>query len=121
MRMRLIATVAIFAIATASPTSARDDGRYLHSQLKAWFDQLASGNGNCCSFADGVTIDDPDVDMSGKNCAEAVCVRIGGKWLGVPDEAIVKRPNIYGPAVVWPYQDVGGATRIRCFLPGAGA
>jgi len=31
----------------------RDDGRYANSPLKSWFDRLASGNGLCCSFADG--------------------------------------------------------------------
>jgi hypothetical protein len=31
---------------------ARDDGRYANSPLKFWFDQLASGKGFCCSFAD---------------------------------------------------------------------
>jgi hypothetical protein len=34
---------------------------------------------------------------------------------------VVTEPNRFGPAVVWPYQDVDGTTQIRCFLPGAGA
>lgn len=29
------------------------DGRYANSPLKSWFDQLKSGNGPCCSNADG--------------------------------------------------------------------
>ena len=36
---------------------ARDDGRYANSPLKSWFDQLASGKGLCCSFADGFRVD----------------------------------------------------------------
>ena len=47
-------------------------------------------------------------------------VRLKGEWIDVPPNAIVKEPNRYGPAVVWPYQDVDGKTKIRCFLPGAG-
>jgi hypothetical protein len=41
---------------------ARDDGRYTNSPLKSWFDRLASGNGLCCSFADGFRVDDVDWD-----------------------------------------------------------
>ena len=41
---------------------ARDDGRYANSPLKSWFDRLASGNGLCCSFADGFRVDDVDWD-----------------------------------------------------------
>jgi hypothetical protein len=37
----------------------------------------------------------------------------------VPDAAIVKEPNRFGPAVVWPYEQ-DGQTQIRCFMPGAG-
>jgi hypothetical protein len=40
----------------------RDDGRYANSPLKSWFDRLASGNGLCCSFADGFRVDDVDWD-----------------------------------------------------------
>ena len=45
-----------------SPAMARDDGRYANSPLKPWFDSLKSVNGLCCSFADGVVVDDPDWD-----------------------------------------------------------
>ncbi|MGN1288938.1 MAG: hypothetical protein ACI4XG_20485, partial [Bradyrhizobium sp.] len=37
----------------ASPTLARDDGRYANSPLKPWFESLHSGYGQCCSDADG--------------------------------------------------------------------
>ncbi len=100
-----------------SHVSARDDGRYANSPLKTWFDQLASGKGLCCSFADGVSVQDVDWEtQDGK-----YRVRINGQWVVVPDAALVTEPNRFGPAVVWPYQDAQGATQIRCFLPGAGA
>jgi hypothetical protein len=47
-------------------------------------------------------------------------VRIYEQWLVVPDVAVVTEPNRFGPAVVWPYNDRLGNTRIRCFMPGAG-
>ena len=98
--------------------AARDlDGRYAGSPLKAWFDQLASGKGPCCSFADGVSIADVDWDTRDGHYR----VRLDGRWQVVPDDAVVTEPNKFGPAVVWPYQEVGGGTQIRCFMPGAGS
>jgi hypothetical protein len=97
---------------------AHDDGRFANSPLKTWFDQLASGKGLCCSFADGVSVQDVDWDTTNDGRYR---VRLNGQWLVVPDAAVVTEPNRFGPAVVWPYQDMNGATQIRCFIPGAGA
>jgi len=97
---------------------AHDDGRFANSPLKPWFDQLASGKGLCCSFADGVSVQDVDWDTTNDGRYR---VRLNGQWLVVPDTAVVTEPNRFGPAVVWPYQDMNGATQIRCFIPGAGA
>jgi hypothetical protein len=96
---------------------ARDDGRYANDPLKSWFDQLASGRGLCCSFADGFSIQDVDWDTVDGHYR----VRLNGAWIDVPDSAVVTEPNRFGPAVVWPYLDSDGNTQIRCFLPGAGA
>lgn len=98
----------------------KDDGRYANSPLKPWFDSLESGYGLCCSVADGRKVEDPDIDMTGSKCSEAICVRVDGEWYDVPDKAILKVPNRYGPAVVWPMTGPAGGTYIRCFLPGAG-
>jgi hypothetical protein len=99
--------------------SARDDGRYAseNPELHKWFDQLASGKGLCCSFADGVKVENVDWDTQNGRYR----VRVQGQWVIVPDSAVVTEPNRFGPAVVWPYQDFNGATQIRCFMPGAGA
>ena len=122
MRRLTGATVAIVALCVMAfvPTNAstRDlDGRYANEPLHAWFDQLASGKGLCCSFADGFSIQDVDWDTRDGRYR----VRIHGEWIVVPDAAVVTEPNRFGPAVVWPYKDTEGATQIRCFLPGAGA
>jgi hypothetical protein len=104
-------------VALGDAVPVRDDGRYANDPLHKWFDELASGKGLCCSFADGVSIQDVDWDtQDGK-----YHVRLHGEWIDVPDTAVVTEPNRFGLAVVWPYLDSDGATKIRCFLPGAGA
>jgi hypothetical protein len=115
---RVLTVVALCTIVFL-PTrlAARDDGRFANSPLKAWFDKLASGKGLCCSFADGVSVQDVDWDTQGNSYR----VRINGEWVVVPDAAVVTEPNKFGSAVVWPYQDINGATQIRCFIPGSGA
>jgi len=57
-----IVTVVALYISAFVPNNlpARDDGRYANSPLKQWFDRLASGKGLCCSFADGVSVEDID-------------------------------------------------------------
>jgi hypothetical protein len=114
-------TVAVVALCMSmfavNNVSARDDGRYANEPLHAWFDQLASGKGLCCSFADGFSIRDVDWDTQDGRYR----VRLHGEWIFVPENALVTEPNRFGPAVVWPYTDSDGATQIRCFLPGAGA
>ncbi len=97
--------------------AAHDNGQFANSPLKGWFDSLASSKGLCCSFADGVSIQDVDWDTRDGNYR----VRLHGEWIVVPDAAVVTQPNKFGRAVVWPYQDFQGATQIRCFLPGSGA
>jgi hypothetical protein len=120
---RLIAlSAALIAVACLSAifggaALGRDDGRYANSPLKSWFDQLASGKGLCCSFADGFSIEDVDWDTHDGHYR----VRLNGIWIDVPESAVVTQPNRFGPAVVWPYQDSEGGTQIRCFMPGGGS
>ena len=108
---RLTVAVAVVCTTVLAPNQlyARDDGRFANSSLKEWFDHLASRNGLCCAFAD-------DWDTQDGHYR----VRIQGEWIVVPDAAVVTEPNRFGPAVVWPYIDRFGTTRIRCFMPGAG-
>jgi hypothetical protein len=102
---------------------ARDDGRYANSPLKSWFNSLKSGRGLCCSFADGLRIDDVDWDTAGPkddNGNATYRVRVAGQWLNVPPSAVVIEPNRAGPAMVWPLIYDGKPYDIRCFMPGAG-
>lgn len=111
---------------------AGDPSGYWHREIEAgrappaeWWNGLASGLGLCCSFADGQRIDNVDWDTAADaQGAVHYRVRLEGKWIDVPDNAVVHSPNRYGPAVVWPYTIWMGGDKglaIRCFLPGAGA
>jgi hypothetical protein len=118
-RMSWLARVLILA-ATASPLShavmARDNGQYAATSpdLKAWFDSLRSGKGPCCSDADGSAVSDVDWESSSGHYR----VRLDGKWLDVPDEAVITSPNRVGRTMVWPMRGEAGIL-IRCFMPGS--
>jgi hypothetical protein len=114
--MRQYALAAVLLVAFCSPGFPGDNGRYANDPLKYWFDHLSSGNGMCCSFADGLSISDVDWDTHNNHYR----VLLHGEWINVPDSAVVTGPNRYGPAVVWPYMGTDGNIYIRCFLPGAG-
>jgi|SRR5581483_1804380 len=119
---------------------ARDlDGRYAQQdpQMHAWFDSLASKKGLCCSFADGVKVEDVDWDTQDGKYRVRLCVnppavntgdnwtKCGQKdWVVVPEAALITDHNKFGAAVVWPtaeFIDGKYRTAIRCFIPGAGA
>jgi hypothetical protein len=116
-RLAYLAALALcLTTLVSNQLNARDDGRFANSPLKPWFDRLASGNGLCCSFADGFSVQDVDWDTQDGHYR----VRIYGQWYVVPDAAVVTEPNRFGPAVVWSFNDRYGNTQIRCFMPGAG-
>jgi len=57
-------------------------GRYLAFVALCSIDKLASGKGLCCSFADGVSVQDVDWDTQGSNYR----VRINGQWVVGPTQ-----------------------------------
>jgi hypothetical protein len=110
-----ISAACILALMWAkSPVHARDDGRYANSQLKAWFDQLRSGKGACCSDADGTAVSDVDWETRDGHYR----VRLDDQWIDVPDDAVITEPNRTGRTMVWPIRGYMGIT-IRCFMPGS--
>jgi hypothetical protein len=116
------ASVLVAAIAISTPGSARWVGP-TDPILHDWFEKLASGKGLCCSFADGVVIEDVDWGTEAIRGVEGKTsivywVLVDGQRLVVPPEAVVTEPNRYGPAVVWPYRDSNGRLTVRCFMPG---
>jgi hypothetical protein len=93
---------------------ARDDGRYANSPLKPWFEGLQSkSGGKCCANADGIALS--DVDWDTKDGHYRVFLR--GEWVDVPDDTVIKQPNLAGRTMVWP-QYIDGRPFIRCFMPG---
>lgn len=119
--LALAAIAAVLAVTAAAPGSAHWSGPTpAGAPDRAWWDSLHASGGNvpCCDIADGLKIEDVDWDAGGPN--NGYRVRFNGQWIDVPPDAVVTAPNRFGAAVVWPYQDAAGQTRIRCFMPGAG-
>ena len=92
------AMVVALLIGLSNSAFARDDGSYANDTLKHWFDNLTSSNGNCCSFADGLSVSDVDWDTKDGHYR----VLLHGEWINVPNSSVVTEPNRYGPAVVLP-------------------
>lgn len=115
------AWIALAAVLLITPATARDpDGRYANSPLKSWFDNLKSGKGPCCSDADGTALSDVDWETKDGHYR----VRIEGQWWDVPDDAVIKGPNLSGRTMVWPVYLRGPTqqflVQIRCFIVGPG-
>lgn len=122
MKFAVLMLIAVWGSLQGQPAYARDgDDHGNHGPLKAWFDQLASKKGLCCSFADGVIVKSVDWDtQTGDDGQIHYRVFLDGAWVVVPDSAVITEPNRFGDAVVWPFKDSVGANQIRCFMPGAG-
>src|SRR5208282_2776033 len=128
MTQRLITVFLVVALLLCVLLGLMRHGHaHMHDRadLNTWFNELASGKGLCCSFAEGKKVEDVDWDSGGpmncvmvgteQQCHSTYRVYLNGKWINVPDNALVTVPNKYGQAVVWPYTDSDGATQIRCF------
>ena len=116
--MRLALLLAAAAILIRDPT-----GKWAGSPLQPWFKSLRDKSGKyCCAEADGHSLDEGEWDM--KN--DSYRVFLQGKWIVVPDEAVILGPNKFGKAIVWVWpHDVtvwGGVSDnpIKCFIPGSG-
>lgn len=83
-----------------------------HPELQDWYEHLR-GNGPCCDGSDAKHV--ADVDWETKDGHYRV--RMEGKWVDVPDAAVVQGPNRDGRTLVWPYW-INGEPQIRCFMPG---
>lgn len=111
--------VSLYMLISVTTVPAHDAA---HPELNAWFDNLASGKGVCCSFTDGVVIEDADweshdghyrVHLQRKNEEGEPF-----EWVDVPDEAVITEPNRDGRTMVWPIYGYLGIA-IRCFMPGS--
>lgn len=105
--------VVILLILLVSPSRAHDHSR---SELKPWFESLKSrAKASCCDGSDATRLDDIDWDSRDGHYR----VRLNGQWVDVPEDAVVDGPNQAGPAMVWPFFEMGAPTGVRCFIPGS--
>lgn len=108
---------AIALISVASAARAMDHGQFenVPADVRAWFKNVMSPRGIlCCDIADGHRT---NYDMR----QNAYWVPINGKWIKVPEEAVIQNAgNPVGDAIVW-YAQRSGDVTIRCFVPGGGA
>jgi hypothetical protein len=113
MRKLLLAVLLLLP----ATTFARDNGQYaqVDPKIRDWFNQLASKNGLCCSFSDGVAIQDPDWRLTASGTYQ---VFYKEEWRDVPPEAVISGGNRIGHAVLWPVINGDGSVWIRCFLRG---
>jgi len=113
MRFTLVLAAALILI--RDPT-----GKWAGDPLQSWFESLRNKLGlYCCAKADGHALDDGEWDIKDNNYR----VFVQGRWVVVPDDAVLSGPNKFGKAIVWfrnyPWR-VTPDTRILCFLPGSG-
>lgn len=130
--LALASLVAAIAIGAVSAFARDLDGRYAQSPLKLWMDGLRSGNGPCCSEADGYVIADADWESKDGHyrvqiprwrfepSKETPSPPAGTEmiWVDVEDRAVVTEPNRAGRTMVWPIWGFQGPT-VRCFMPGS--
>lgn len=127
--IRVAAVSLLLFLLAWSNAYPRDNGQYANDPLHDWFKHLASKKGLCCSNADGALVKDADWETyRGADGLSHYRVAIAGKLVDVPDDAVVTKPNRYGPAMIWGYLASGygpalGVSEdsyvIRCFLPGS--
>ena len=111
-----ILLVAALVLAWVSQAHSRDNGQYaqVDPEVKAWVKGLRNkSGGGCCDTADGYPAE-AEWDVG----ASKFRVRIDGKWLDVPENAILDGPNKLGYAMVWYIADDVGQPMIICFIPG---
>jgi hypothetical protein len=92
-----------------------------HGYLREWFNSLQSDKGPCCSAADGYTVTDADWKSRDGHYQVRVPRSKGDSemvWVDVPDDAVVRVPNLAGQTIVWPIYALGSPI-IRCFMPGS--
>jgi hypothetical protein len=116
--LKVFGTAALILAFLVLPCFAHDHNR---PELNEWFRSLHSkGGAPCCDAGDfdtGSAKRLDDIDWESKDGHYRV--RLGGKWIDVPDTAVVPGANRSGAAMVWPFHQNGELVGIRCFMPGA--
>jgi len=122
----ILAVIAGLVLVSCTAARARDlDGRYANSDpaTREFFRSQTNRNGvNCCDESDGKRVNDAEWRTS----ATGYEVLINGKWVAVPDHAVLdgrtaRPPGLAGAIVwIWPGTENSASPIVTCFLPGAG-
>ena len=104
-------------------SQAGDSGKFhgVSPEMKQWIGSLNNKDGiHCCTAVGGFR----PKQVEWRIGLDSYFVKVGGAWLFVPDEAVIKGPNLLGHAVVWiePGGDLDvekDSALVHCFLPGA--
>lgn len=94
-RKFLIAAAAFGALSGAAISQARDHRQYskIPQEIREWIKTLADGKGlRCCAMAEGTVPDEFTWDIG----ANHYRVKVYGRWLDVPESAVVKGPTDLG-------------------------
>jgi hypothetical protein len=119
----LMRLLLVLGLLSAPTQAAPPPGTDLDSPTHKWFhDQYSVKGVWCCDVSDGHLLDDEDWRPSGHSDEKqsGYEVRISGRWLPIPSEAMRDPqggPNPTHKAVVWyTISEVG--VLIYCFAPG---
>ena len=114
----------LFAIVFLTEAVSKNNGQWaqVSPEIQQWFKSQKVPGGNymgqsCCDISDGVYAEE-DIE----NGQYVVSFEIYGKQyrrMRVPDEVVIKHPNMHGRSVVW-VSFLNGEAAIRCFIPGSG-
>ena len=87
----------------------------LRPELDSWFMSLQNKHKvPCCDGSDALRLADVDWEVKDGHYR----VHLDGRWVDVPDEAVIEQPNKDGRTLVWPYYKDGMQVP-RCFIPGS--
>jgi hypothetical protein len=118
---RLMIAVILAALGFAARAHDGVSHANLDPDERNWFGDQKIPEGpnrgnSCCSQADGDYAEEDIRD--GHYWARWALTK--GAWIEVPDEAVIRKPNLHGRAAVWWGGDTYNKTiYIRCFIAGA--
>lgn len=114
--MRKVLLLSVLLWLSGQSAVAHEEG-----PLKQWFQGLHSSYGGpCCAEADGLA--DPEWESNKGHYRVHIPISKGSSdlvWVNVPDEAVIKDPNLDGRVWVWPFYSYGSPVAVRCFMPGS--
>jgi hypothetical protein len=113
----MVRVTALLFLLFLSDAFARDLGQYsqVSPSVRQWFrDQKSPKTGMiCCTEADG---SEAQEDIRNGHYW-TTWPAVAPVWYEVPDEVVIRDPNLSGHPVVWVYYEQG-ELKIRCYAPG---